>query len=125
MEAAGAVFLPATGGRYGTSVNAINDEGPFNGYYWTGDFDDASTAKAAIFLSTSKLQVMDATRQNGFAVRPVADCGAWMDNHSGDGIEEILAAQPATSAVRKVMIDGQIYILRDGKAYNAQGAEVK
>ena len=70
MEAAGAVFLPATGGRYGTSVNAINDEGPFNGYYWTGDFDDASTAKAAIFLSTSKLQVMDATRQNGYAVRP-------------------------------------------------------
>ena len=40
------------------------------------------------------------------------------------GIEEILAAQPATSAAQKVMIDGQIYILRDGKAYNAQGAEI-
>ena len=124
MEAAGAVFLPATGSRYGTSVNAVNEDGPFHGYYWTGDFDDASTAKAAIFLSTSKLQVMDAARQNGYAVRPVADCGAWMDNHSGDGIEEVIAAQPATSAVRKVMIDGQIYILRDGKIYTLQGAEI-
>ena len=41
------------------------------------------------------------------------------------GIEEIIAEQPANSAAQKVMIDGQIYILRDGKAYNLQGVKVK
>ena len=46
-------------------------------------------------------------------------------NGIATGIEEVMEAQPATSGTQKVMIDGQIYILRDGKAYNLQGAEVK
>ena len=46
-------------------------------------------------------------------------------NGIATGIEEVMEAQPATSGAQKVMIDGQIYILRDGKAYTLQGAEVK
>ena len=45
-------------------------------------------------------------------------------NGIATGIEEVMEAQPATSGTQKVMIDGQIYILRDGKAYNLQGAEI-
>ena len=36
MEAAGAVFLPAAGSRWGTSVNYVGD----NVHYWSSTFDD-------------------------------------------------------------------------------------
>lgn len=39
-EAAGAVFLPATGHRSGTTVNALT-----TGYYWTSTFETYETAK--------------------------------------------------------------------------------
>lgn len=42
------------------------------------------------------------------------------------GIEEVMKNTAASaSGTQKVMIDGQIYILRDGKAYTVTGAEVK
>ena len=40
-----------------------------------------------------------------------------------EGIDEVLA-NPADKA-QKVLIDGQVYIIRDGKAYNMLGAEMK
>lgn len=41
------------------------------------------------------------------------------------GIEEVMKNTDASASVRKVMQNGQIYILRDGKAYTATGQEVK
>jgi hypothetical protein len=40
----------------------------------------------------------------------------------GSGVENIEAA---TESVRKVMIDGVIYIIKGDKKYNVLGAEVK
>lgn len=41
-----------------------------------------------------------------------------------EGIDEVISNQPAGSS-RKVIIDGMMYIIRDGKAYNMQGILVK
>lgn len=39
-----------------------------------------------------------------------------------EGIESV---QPSNVGVQKILRDGQLFIIRDGKTYNAQGAEVK
>jgi len=41
----------------------------------------------------------------------------WSDGNTADAA--------SASGTQKVMIDGQNYILRDGKAYTVTGAEVK
>ena len=49
---------------------------------------------------------------------------AWMENApepQPEGIEHIVLTEKA----KKVVVDGMIYIVRDGKMYNVQGAQVK
>ncbi|GEM_PF-1660305 len=47
-------------------------------------------------------------------------------NFATTGIEEVLASQSYSFAqAQKNIVDGILYIIRDGKAYNAQGAEVR
>ena len=41
------------------------------------------------------------------------------------GIEQIVESQKSKVGSRKMLHDGQLYILRDGKIFNAQGARVK
>ena len=41
------------------------------------------------------------------------------------GIEEVMKNTDASASVRKVMQNGRLYILRDGKAYTVTGTEVK
>ena len=48
--------------------------------------------------------------------------GEW---HEGQGIEEILSDKMPTTKAHKILHNGQIYILRGEKVYNAQGALVK
>ena len=113
LEEAGAVFLPATGYRYGTSMMA---QGNGQAFYWTGDFGDNSTAKVVFIKGTSDPSINDAMRTYGCPVRPVREASA-------EGIENI--ATPADKA-RKVMMDCTLYIATpDGKVYNATGVEVK
>ena len=40
------------------------------------------------------------------------------------GIEEVIATTPADKA-RKVLVDGRVLIIRDGKAFDLTGTEVK
>ena len=40
---------------------------------------------------------------------------------SGEGIEQIVLTEKA----QKVVVDGAIYIIRDNKLYNLQGAQVR
>ncbi len=47
---------------------------------------------------------------------------AWLEKNKTQGIEDIVV--PADKA-EKVLMDGMMYIIRDGKAFNAQGAQVK
>lgn len=73
MESAGAVFLPAAGGRYGTNVYDVGSNGnylsstPFNETYGEGN------AFCTDFCSNYLNTWFDYVRSYGFSVRPVQD----------------------------------------------------
>ena len=102
-------------GTYGTPLTIDRTNSSYYQIYYTSGSDDrylsfnASASSFAFYKSTQIRDLYFLPEGSG----------------SATGIEEVMEAQPATSAVQKVMIDGQIYILRDGKIYNAMGAEVK
>jgi len=70
MEAAGAVFLPAAGGRWGTFVN-INTVG-VDGFYWSSTPNGAFDAYSVDFYSSS-IYPGHHTRFSGLSVRLVRD----------------------------------------------------
>ena len=116
LEAAGAVFLPAAGYRYGIDINGLNAG---NGYYWTStpssQYDDM--AQALMIFESPKAQVNVAMPCNGYSVRPVRELQA------SEGIEQIQIPQ---DKARKYMINGQIYIaLPDGKIFDLRGLRVR
>lgn len=69
MQAAGAVFLPATGKRYGTDVNELNI-----GHYWSVTYNNMTTAFELRFNQNSLL-VTTRNRCDGLSVRLV--CPVW------------------------------------------------
>ena len=69
MEAAGAVFLPAAGFRYGPSVNDVGR----NGSYWSSMPLDESRAYYMNFYSYYLIAINYNNRYYGFSVRPVRD----------------------------------------------------
>ena len=68
LESAGAVFLPATGGRYGSDVSDVQDFG----YYWSAT---ESTTNAAIhfFFRSEAAGMNEYERYYGLSVRLVKD----------------------------------------------------
>lgn len=68
MEANGAVFLPAAGNRYGTSVNYV---GSF-GNYWSASYSNSSHAYDVYFDSGSLSPSVSNGRYGGLSVRLVA-----------------------------------------------------
>lgn len=68
IEAAGAVFLPAAGGRYGMEVY---DVGTY-GYYWSSTYSNESSAYG-MYFSGDDIGVSYCTRFNGQSVRLVRD----------------------------------------------------
>ena len=115
METAGAVFLPATGYRYGTSLVA---QGIGNAFYWTGDFVDNSTAKVLSFNSTAEPQVLDAMRTYACPIRPVRTASA----EGQEALEQI--TNDKCQMTNKVLQDGHILILRGDKTYTIDGRTV-
>ena len=107
MEQAGAVFFPAAGLRYnGTSILYVNSRG----HYWT------TTAGCVVEFQTSHMYSGDAFQlQFGASVRLVQP----YDEHQA--IDNTSVKVKATKCIK----NGQIFILRNGKTYNAQGAQVK
>ena len=107
MEQAGAVFFPAAGLRYnGTSILYVNSRG----HYWT------TTAGCVVEFQTSHMYSGDAFQlQFGASVRLVQP----YDEHQA--IDNTSVKVKATKCIE----NGQIFILRNGKTYNAQGAEVR
>ena len=69
MEAAGAVFLPAAGNRYGTSVNNVGDYG----FYWSSTPFHENSACSMNFDSGLAGAPNYYNRTGGFSVRPVRD----------------------------------------------------
>ena len=69
MEAAGAVFLPAAGSRYGTDVY---DVGCY-GFYWSSTPYNEGYAYSMVFYSLDLYATYGSYRYYGFSVRPVQD----------------------------------------------------
>ena len=68
MEASGAVFLPAAGYRFHTSVNDVGD----GGYYWSSA-PNGDRAYNVSFYSGYLYATNNSYRVKGFSVRPVRD----------------------------------------------------
>ena len=69
MEAAGAVFLPAAGYRYGTNDNYVGNLGN----YWSSTPFNESSAYYMYFYSNDLNVIFSNFRGYGFSVRPVQD----------------------------------------------------
>ena len=68
MEVAGAIFLPASGSRYGSDVNFVQ----YGGYYWSASPVDTVGASYLFFYSLGT-SWYDDYRCYGRAVRLVQD----------------------------------------------------
>ena len=82
LEAADAVFLPASGYRYGSYVNNVQDIGK----YWSATPDDSDNAYFTIFYSDNASANYYSDRYYGYAVRLVQDVSS-----------PVTALQPAES----------------------------
>ena len=119
LEKAGAVFLPAGGWREDITVNDKNNATGrgLNCYYWMATENGATEAQM-MYCSTTGPEFKARPRHEGMMVRLVKDVD------SEQGIEDVLF-DDKQNRTRKILMDGQLYIIRDGKIYNAQGVEVK
>ena len=112
LEAAGAVFLPASGFREGSFVGYVQS----SGYYWSAAPDGSDKAYYMYFISDSYFSYNYSRNRNyGLAVRLVKN----YYNVSTDAATPS-AAETATPA-RKVLRNGQILILRNGVYYDLHG----
>ena len=116
METAGAVFFPGAGYREGKTVYNTRV-----GVYWTTTKGEEDYSAQCFFAGNGYSNgLAEAERHYGLSVRLVQDAPA------DTGIEEIAAQAARQQGVHKVLShDGQVYILREGKAYNLMGVEVK
>ncbi len=113
LEAAGAVFLSAPGCRYGLSVYHVR----YYGGYWSATAGGSNDAYNLYFHSYEAYAV-SSDRVYGQAVRLVQDVQVIptdIDN----------AQDTAGVTARKVLMDGQVYIIRGGKIYTLTGVEVE
>ena len=95
-------FIPANGGQ----------EGRWQQYYLKMADYEMALEKGTMVRLIEELDLTDATKY------------AWMENAPEPlptGIEHIVLTEKA----QKVIMDGVIYIVRDGKLFNLQGAQVR
>ena len=128
MEAAGAVFLPAAGVRTGADVSVAESVGLYHSA--TAVPADAQQTEAATYA----LEFMEGD-EDPYSLAPQAQ----MELHIGMAVRLIRSCEPdpetgiavaatdilPTSAVRKVLRNGQVLIERGGKTYTLMGDEVK
>ncbi len=111
LEAAGAVFLPASGFREGSFVGYVQS----SGYYWSATPDGSDKAYYMYFISDSYFSYNYSRNRNyGLAVRLVK-------NYSNVSTDAATPSAANTAIVRKVLYNGQIFILRNGVCYDLHG----
>ena len=115
LETKGCVFLPAAGDRSATNVYAVGNYG----YYYSSTNYGVGTAYYLKFTSTS-LDKGWSDRYYGCSVRLVIQAAL-----VPTAIDQITNDQMRKCENEKIIIDGQLYILRDGKVYTVTGQEVK
>ena len=116
MEAAGAVFLPAAGLREDAFVIGYD----MQGHYWSST--PYGTAAYNFFFTPTTVNAEQgsiAPCHYGFSVRLVIDVD------SAAGIEEVPSSLLGGAGGRLILRDGILLIEKNGKFYNATGAEVK
>ena len=115
LEAAGAVFLPASGFREGSFVGYVQS----SGYYWSAAPDGSDKAYYMYFISDSYFSYNYSRNRNyGFAVRLVK-------NYSNVSTDLPHPSATDTTPARKLLRNGQVLILRNGKTYTLTGVEMK
>ena len=118
MQDEGAVFLPLTGYRTDTTINEydyLHTRGEKAHYWSTKDLNDGKAKAFSIDENGLTLEARD--RYQGLSVRLVKD----VENEQG--IEDIIVTEK--DKTRKILMDGTLYIIRDGRIYNATGVQVR
>ena len=111
LEAAVAVFLPASGFREGSFVGYVQS----SGYYWSATPNGSDKAYYMYFISDSYFSYNYSRNRNyGLAVRLVKD-------YSNVSTDVATPSAANTAIVRKVLRNGQILILRNGIYYDLHG----
>lgn len=111
MQDAGAVFLPAAGYRYDGVYMVSN-----SGQYWSSHPDHATSAEGVAFGNGGAHMFSDGFRGSGSSVRLV--------QAAPQGATDIDNTTVTPNAAKRI-VDGQLLIERDGKVFNATGAQVK
>ena len=115
MEDAGAVFFPAAGYRWDNEVYMEDSDLGYMGYYWASTPNDNWQGYQLYFDAYEVSPQGKNSRIYGQAVRLVQSAQL-------SAIDETVNRQ---SSNRKFIRGGQLLIKRDGKTFNAQGAQVK
>ena len=118
LEANGAVFLPLDAYRVGIDIHGYDSSksSGSEGLYWTPTTDGDSQAKALHF-DKDGWSTKSYPRSYGLAVRLVKDVD------SEQGIEDVVVTEK--DKTRKILMDGMIYIIRDGKIFTTTGVQVR
>ena len=119
MEAAGALFLPVCGyGWYETYWDELRfSVATLSMGYWTCDSYSKTEAYVLKQKDVRNL-TMEWSRRAFFGVRLVRDINT-------EGIEQPSSDSSLKGRANKLLRNGILLIERNGKTYNAQGAEVK
>ena len=114
MESAGAVFLPAAGGRFGSEVYMVGE----NGYYWSATADEYTDYFSHLMYYDSEFLFPQGYTgaYRGLSVRLVKSAET----------EKLTDAVDNTSKHScKMLRNGQLFIRRSGRTYTITGQELK
>ena len=118
LEENGAVLFPLTGYRKGDKLFDMDASYIASvAHIWTSTPDGDDKAKA-VRIDKDGWSIESMPRCCGMYVRLVKDVDA------PQGIEDIVVNEKDNRA-RKVLINGVLYIIRDGKVYNVTGVQVR
>lgn len=115
MESAGAVFLPAAGGRFGTEVYTAGE----GGYYWSATADEYTDYFSHLMYFDSEFLFPQGYTgaYRGLSVRLVKSVET-------EGLTDAVDNN-ASDRLCKSLRDGQLLIRRGDKTYTVSGQELK
>ena len=119
LENAGVVFLPNGGWREAVEIKDLIPTiyRGLHGYYWTAT-ESGSDQAQILYIDKTGPSFDARPRHQGLNVRLVKDA-----EEDPQGIEDVVVTEKGKT--RKILMDGTLYIIRDGRIYNATGVQVR
>lgn len=114
-EGQGAVFLPAAGTRNDGTIEFLKQRG----CYWTPDVNTGMGGFLYLTDNYAPTIAFAPSKTKSCSIRPVREVAA------PQGIEDPTSDSSLKGRGKKLIKNGQLLIERNGKTYNALGAEVK